>query len=59
MSITDKEYEEVELIASGYEWTCPSCECLNTEEEVYNEVICDSCNKTYKVDQDGIHHAFH
>ncbi len=32
--------EQVNLIASGYEWICPECERFNTEIEVTETVIC-------------------
>lgn len=27
----DQELDQVELIASGYEWTCPNCNNLNDD----------------------------
>lgn len=43
------EDEEVIMIASGYEWTCKSCEHLNHEIEVKSEVTCEVCGKTFEV----------
>ena len=34
--------DSVEIIASGYEWTCPECNTLNHEIEVPETVRC--CN---------------
>lgn len=42
----------VELIASGYEWTCPNPKCeehLNHEIEVKATVKCKKCKRTYPV----------
>ena len=36
----------VELIASGYEWTCPECDKLNHEIEVTVTVKC-KCGQSY------------
>jgi hypothetical protein len=43
----------VELIASGYEWTCldEKCDTLNHEIEITDTVICDGCGKEYRVDE--------
>jgi hypothetical protein len=41
---------EVELIASGYEWTCPSCGVVNEEIEVVEEVSCVACGENYQVE---------
>jgi len=30
---------EVDMIASGYEWICPGCECYNREIEITKQVI--------------------
>jgi len=45
-----KEYEQVELIASGYEWICPHCEAFNAEIEVTEQVTCRSCRFTFEVE---------
>ena len=34
------EKEPVDMIASGYEWICPSCGKLNTEIEYMETVTC-------------------
>ena len=39
----------VELIAAGYEWTCPNCEQINKEIEVTERVECDHCHANYDV----------
>jgi hypothetical protein len=50
-----KSDEEVELIASGYEWDCPHCEHFNREIEVTLTVTCGKCRHEFRV-QD-YHHA--
>ncbi len=43
-------YETVDVIASGYEWECPSeyCGRLNNEIEITETVKCRNCNITYE-----------
>ena len=41
--------ERIELIASGYEWTCPRCDEFNEEIEVKEEVCCRKCGKEFEV----------
>ena len=48
--IEESEDEEVMLIASGYEWTCPECEHFNNEIEITEKVTCRGCKKTFKVE---------
>lgn len=47
----ERNMDEVELIAAGYEWYCPDeeCECFNREIEITETVVCDGCGKTFKV----------
>lgn len=52
----DIELESVELIASGYEWTCPHCDNLNREIELNEEVECEECGRTFSTGE--AHHAF-
>lgn len=40
---------EVTMIASGYEWTCPTCDQLNHEIEVVGKVQCRYCGASYEV----------
>ena len=40
--------EDVELIASGYEWECPNCQRVNTEVCAPASVRCKLCNRIYK-----------
>lgn len=49
--------DSVEIIASGYEWTCPNCEHFNHEIEVPKDehVTCPSCHHTFEVSE--YHHA--
>jgi DNA-directed RNA polymerase subunit RPC12/RpoP len=49
-SIGDDEEETIELIASGYEWTCPHCNHLNNEIEIPENVVCSKCKREYEVD---------
>ena len=42
--------DSVELIASGYEWTCPSCEHFNREIQVTEEVYCQGCQREFIVE---------
>ena len=37
--------EQVDMIASGYEWTCPDCGRLNPEIEALTQVICGKSNE--------------
>ncbi len=41
--------ETVDLVASGYEWECPTCLSDNTEDEVAETVTCIECNTTFDV----------
>ncbi len=43
------EEESVDLISSGYEWTCPHCDQLNREIEITETVKCSKCDKVYSV----------
>ena len=43
-----EKMEEVELIASGYEWTCPNCDALNNETEITAVVKCEGCHYLYR-----------
>ncbi len=49
--------EEVELIASGYEWTCPNCGQMNKEMETKDKVQCHGdeftrgCGMKFKVSE--------
>lgn len=55
-NINSEHLEQVNLIASGYEWTCPKCEILHTEIEVTKTVYCFRCKKYYEVGE--VHHAY-
>ena len=46
----------VELIASGYEFICPSCDRLNHEIELSEDVVCRECG--CECDVIDFHHAF-
>lgn len=45
----DNDNDEVELIASGYEWECPECYTLNHEIEITESVTCTQCRTKYDV----------
>jgi len=51
--VFEDEYE-VDLIASGYEWMCPVCGCLNKEIEILELVCCDQCEQ-----ECGVYDHFH
>ena len=51
----DRENQVVELIASGYEWGCPTCGKLNREIEAVAKVKCKRCKKEWEVND--YHHA--
>ena len=52
----DEIDDEVELIASGYEWECPICGAFNKEIEITEKVECDACFKIFRT---GVaNHAF-
>ena len=38
-----KEEPTVDIIASGYEWICPTCKEHNTEIEILETVECQQC----------------
>ena len=44
-----KPMESVELIASGYEWICPNCDCNNHEIGVEEMVVCKDCEEQFEV----------
>lgn len=47
--------ETVSLIASSYEWRCPSCDTLNDEIETSESVTCQQCSAVWTVD--NVDHA--
>jgi hypothetical protein len=38
----------VDLIASGYEWTCPNDGTLNAEIDAPETVICTKCHRRFR-----------
>jgi hypothetical protein len=44
-----QEYERIELIAAGYEWSCPTCNQLNKEIEILKTVQCHACERQFEV----------
>jgi len=53
----DIKREEVDLIASGYEWICPKCEQYNTEIAIPKTLVCKECNEIFNINPD-INHAY-
>jgi len=47
----DESVDSVELIASGYEWTCPTCGTLNRLTGIADKVICDECRGEWPVSE--------
>lgn len=46
--VTDEqEPESVDLIASGYDWTCPNCGLCQNVIEYGEKVTCRDCEHTY------------
>ena len=47
----NKEKEEVDMIASGYEWICPECETFHQVIEIpkVEEVTCKKCQEQFKI----------
>ncbi len=43
------ESEQVDIIASGYEWICPNCGRYNTCIETLEHVQCKDCQREYEV----------
>ncbi len=48
--------DQVDLIASGYEWTCSGCKTFNTVIEVAEVVRCVKCRRKYEVS--SVEHAY-
>jgi hypothetical protein len=44
----DPKKQCVDLMASGYEWTCLECETLNTEIEAKEKVKCKECGAEFE-----------
>lgn len=42
--------ERVDIIASGYEWTCPHCGELNQSYEYRQQYYCSKCDRLVKTD---------
>lgn len=40
--------EQVDIIASGYEWFCPSCDCFHEQAHWTEQVICKKCSETFE-----------
>lgn len=41
------EAETVDVIASGYEWTCPKCKNFNNEIQSLEHVKCKECETVF------------
>lgn len=48
MTESEVKMETVDIIASGYEWTCPECNRLNKEIEYTQQVQCKQCQQTFE-----------
>lgn len=48
--------DTVDMIASGYEWTCLFCESLNDVYEIGLRVRCENCGREFAVGE--VHHAY-
>ena len=46
---TEDEIEEIDLVASGYDWDCPVCNVWNYVIQVEQEVECNECHMVFKV----------
>jgi hypothetical protein len=42
-----KSNEEVDVIASGYEWECPVCGQFHTEIEMKEPLVCHECKNKF------------
>lgn len=40
--------EMVDLIASGYDWTCPVCDTWEHEIEITTKVTCSGCGTVFR-----------
>ena len=47
--LIEEPFYSIELISSGYEWTCPDCDTLNEEIEITPAVTCCKCKKKFMV----------
>ena len=47
----NKEKEEVDMIASGYEWICPKCETFHQVIEIpkVEEATCKKCHEQFQI----------
>lgn len=63
MSWSREDEERVSLIASGYEWICPSCDHNNkigwipVVGTAIGDVKCEECGKSFNAE--NYDHAFH
>ncbi len=49
MSSQPEPLPTVDIIASGYEWVCPTCQKLNDEIEVRKNFTCINCDQEVEV----------
>jgi len=57
LAMSKKDLPLVEVIASGYEWTCPECDELNKEIEYRGVYTCQNCGR--EVEADSPEHAYY
>jgi len=57
--VSDDNYEEINLIASGYEWYCPNCGGYHMTCEIprHRYVTCKKCGEIFAVGE--MTHARH
>jgi transcription elongation factor Elf1 len=59
----DRRMHQVDIIASGYEFTCPECETLNHLHEVPKDdgdgalCFCSICGAKCEIDTTNVEHA--
>jgi uncharacterized Zn-finger protein len=41
--------DEIDVIASGYEWLCPYCSNMNKLYEAREKAYCSGCGKLFKL----------
>lgn len=52
----EAKLQSVDLIVSGYEWTCPVCHSLKREIEAKSELECPQCESKFNCGE--LRHTF-
>ncbi len=47
--------QTVDLIASGYDWTCPDCDATMRNVQHAEKVECAKCHKEFEVSSELVH----